>query len=72
MFKSHLSQHGEGGGSLQQVCEGGKIMPLPTSSMGTCIRYVRRKHPDWPHDQRVAACLTALRKAGKDVAPKKK
>lgn len=46
-------------------------MPLPTSSMGACIRYVRRKHPDWANDQRVAACLSALRKAGKKVAPKK-
>jgi len=46
-------------------------MPLPSTSMGACMRFVRREHSDWPQKQRIAACLNTLRKAGKKVAPKK-
>ena len=46
-------------------------MPIPTESMGACIRHLRRKNPGMSSDQRVAICLDVMRKAGKEVAPKK-
>jgi len=48
------------------------MSPIPSSSMSACMRFVRKEHPEWEQDQRVAVCLATLRKAGKKVAPKKK
>jgi len=32
-------------------------MPIPTTSMGACMRFLRREHSKWPYKQRLAICL---------------
>lgn len=46
-------------------------MPIPTTSMGACIRFLRRDKPNMDYKQRLAICLDVMRKAGKKVAPEK-
>ncbi len=49
-------------------------MPVPESAkkdMGACIRFFRKDKPDWPSDQRVAACLQETGQSNKSKEPKK-
>lgn len=46
-------------------------MPVPkTTDVGTLIKFFKKEHPEWPHDQVVAAALNSARRAGAKI-PKK-
>ena len=48
------------------------MTPIPTESMGACMRFMRRDKPDMKNDQMVAICLDMMRKkGGKDTPPEK-
>lgn len=48
-------------------------MPFPkTRDMGKVIRFIKREHPEWPHDKAVAAALNQARKSGAKIPKKKK
>jgi len=47
-------------------------MPVPrTTDVGELIRFFKKEHPEWPHDQVVAAALNTARRYGAKI-PKKR
>lgn len=40
-------------------------MPIPSSSMGACLRFIRKEHPEWSRDKKIAVCLDVTKKGKK-------
>lgn len=43
-------------------------MPFPkTKNVGKLVKFIKKEHPDWSHDQVVAAALSQARKSGAKI-----
>ena len=43
-------------------------MPFPKSqNVGKLVSFIKREHPEWPHDKVIAAALNQARRSGKKI-----